>query len=145
MKTTTVVRMSERVVLPTVLAISLADGTAAAQAVLTSHVEHWSAPENFGATHFTQVEDTRTRCYSEQASRWTKAMAKRFRELVRKEALGNLTNDESVELERLARDRRDLLHPRTIEEVLWEAKQRKVTAKLIEALREYVEFHRAPH
>ncbi|MDH7502016.1 MAG: hypothetical protein QHJ82_04780 [Verrucomicrobiota bacterium] len=145
MKTTTVVQMSGRVLLPTVLAIGLADGTTAGQAVLTSHVEHWSAPEKFRAPHFTQMEDTRTRAYSEQASQWTKAMAKRFRELVRKDAFGDLTNAESLELEQLARDRRNLLHPRTIEEVLWEAKQREVTAKLLEALREYVEFHQATH
>jgi|GEM_PF-2076874 hypothetical protein len=145
MKTTTVVQMSERVLLPAVLAISLADGTGAEQAVMTSPVEHWSVPENFRAPHFTQVEDARTRSYREQATQWTKAMAKRFRELVRKEALGNLTDAESAELEQLTCDRRNLLHPRTIEEVLWEAKQRKVTAKLLEALREYVEFHQTPH
>lgn len=145
MKATTIARVQMGAWLPALLTTSLADGTATERDVLPSCIEHGSAPEDFQPAEFAEVTADPIRSYSEPASEWTAAMTKRFRELVRKEALENLSPAEAVELERLTRDRRNLQHPRTVEEVLWETRQREVTARLIEALREYVEFHQAPH
>ncbi|HRT10329.1 MAG TPA: hypothetical protein P5233_18255 [Candidatus Paceibacterota bacterium] len=141
MKTTTIARIPKMAFLPAVLAASLDDGTAVEQAMLPACVEHTSAPQDFQSSGFAQVEATQVRTYFQPASEWTKSMARRFRELARKEALGELNEDEAAELERLARERRELQHPRTVEEVLWETKQREVTGKLVQALRNYVEFH----
>lgn len=143
MKTTTIARVHMKALLPAVLAVGLADGTGTAQAVLPADVEHASAPRDFQPTGFVHGEATQVRTYIQPASEWTKIMARRFRELARKEALGELSGEEAGELERLARDRRDLQHPRTVEEVLWEARQREVTGRLVQALRDYVEFHHA--
>lgn len=141
MKATTIARVQMKALLPAVLATSLADGTASQRAILPAHVEHESAQEDFRLPEFNQVETPQARSYNEPATEWTKGMAKRFADLVRKEALDDLDAGEAAELERLTRDRRDLQHPRTVEEVLWETKQREVTGKLVQALREYVEFH----
>ena len=96
----------------------------------------------------TPAEETdaiQTRAYTKPATEWTRQMAKRFREMAKKEALGTIVADEMKELERLTQDRRNLEYPRPAEEVLWEYNQRQVTANLVQALKEYVQFHNLPH
>ncbi len=143
MKAPTFARVRLQALMPALLAASSTDGTAEEQAVLSAHVEQSFTPSTYLPAGVTEVETSLVRSYKEPASEWTKSMAKRFRELARKEALGTISEAELAELEQLARDRRLLQHPRTVEEVLWETKQQAVTAKLVQALREYVEFHQA--
>lgn len=74
--------------------------------------------------------------------RWNTAAKRRFKELVVSEALGTLSVEEAQELEALTVLRRQNEHPRAPEEILWDYRQQQVTAKLLEALHRYVEFHR---
>lgn len=74
---------------------------------------------------------------------WTKAHENRFAELAEKEALGDLSADGAVDLERLTQLRRGLKNSRPGVEILWEYEQRKLTHDLLKALNRYVTFHKA--
>jgi hypothetical protein len=75
---------------------------------------------------------------------WTPSHEKKFLQLAGREATGELTGDETSELERLSQMRRGLKNPRSGEELLWEYQQRELTRDLISALSRYVTFHNPP-
>ena len=80
-----------------------------------------------------------------QPTEWSPAFKGRFAELVRKEALSQLTLEELAELESLTELRERTVYPRSASEILWERKSQKVTKELMKALEAYVEFHRPSH
>jgi hypothetical protein len=143
---TTIARIQAKTVLPVVVAATIVEGTItdqAAPAVVTGHFsDEQPAVQPLAMT---EGETQPTRTYDEPATEWTKTMAKRFRELAKKEALSTIAPEELRELERLTRDRRNLEYPRPADEVLWELRQRRVTGNLVQALKVYVEFHTFPH
>lgn len=75
---------------------------------------------------------------------WTPGHEQRFLELAGREATGELTPQDSADLERLSQMRRGLRNPRRGEELLWEYEQRQLTRDLISALSRYVTFHNPP-
>jgi hypothetical protein len=75
------------------------------------------------------------------AEHWNVGKNAEFRKLAEKEALGNLTPEEALELDSLTRLRRQKNYPRTADEILWHRRQQKLTRGLLEALKDYVEFH----
>jgi len=75
---------------------------------------------------------------------WTPEQEKKFLDLAGREAIGNLTSQDTAELERLSQLRRGLKNPRRGEELLWEYEQRELTRDLISALSRYVTFHHPP-
>lgn len=79
------------------------------------------------------------------AGMWTAEKGQRFRELARRESLGDLPVEEQAELEELTRLRRSVKNPRSADEILWERRQNRVTNELVRALQNYVEFHKTPH
>jgi nitrate reductase cytochrome c-type subunit len=147
MNTVTIARIQAKAVLPVVLAAPFVEGVMAEQATaavadvgqFTDQARTIPAAARIG----TEADQTRT--YAAQATEWTRAMAKRFRELAKQEALGTIGAGEQQELERLTQDRRHLEYPRSPDEVLWEIDQRQVTANLVQALKKYVEFHQGAH
>jgi hypothetical protein len=78
-------------------------------------------------------------------TRWTPKMEQRFSKLVNKNALSSLTPDEQTELRRLQKHRRNLHHPRTVEEIELEYEQREATRRLVEAFQGYVKVFKVPH
>lgn len=144
MNMTTIARIHAKAVLPALLVANIAEGSATDKPAAAVVVGQFSDQDGVRPTAVEETETRQTRAYAETATEWTKAMTKRFRELTRKEALGTIAATELNELEQLTRDRRNLEYPRPAEEVLWEVGQRQVTAKLVDALRDYVEFHQAP-
>jgi hypothetical protein len=76
---------------------------------------------------------------------WTSALESKFRRLAESKALNDLSLKGKIEFERLAALRRQLKNPRTGEDVLIEYEQRLLTRKLVNALTEYVTFHKSPH
>jgi hypothetical protein len=87
------------------------------------------------------TESSQTITYKEAAKEWTKQMARRFEELAIAEALGTITREQASELEALTKDRRSLEYPRTVEEMLWEHKQRRVATELLNAVKAYAKFY----
>lgn len=75
---------------------------------------------------------------------WSSEKDTRFRELVRKEALQEVSVEESAELEVLTRLRRAEKYPRSADEILWQRRQQSLTRDLVQALQAYVEFHETP-
>lgn len=73
---------------------------------------------------------------------WSPAKNIRFKELARAEAIRDLSIGEILELDDLTKLRRDTKHPRTADEILWQRRQQKLTNKLLDALVDYVEFHK---
>jgi len=65
---------------------------------------------------------------------WKKIHERRFRELGRREALGTIAADESLELEDLAQARRDLVFPRSADQIIAEIRRRDAVAKLVQAI-----------
>ncbi|MBI2928790.1 MAG: hypothetical protein HYY24_24265 [Verrucomicrobia bacterium] len=145
MKTTTIARIHAKAVLPALLVANMAEGSVADKPAPAVVVGQFSDQEAFRPAAVAETETRQTRAYTEAATEWTKAMARRFRELAKTEALGSIAPEEMQELERLTHDRRNLEYPRPAEEVLWEVRQRRVTGNLVQALKAYVEFHRLPH
>lgn len=141
MKTTTIARLHAKAVLPALLVASVTESSVADQAAPSVVVGHFSDSETLSPGNVVEAEVRPTFIYNAIATEWTKAMAKRFSELARKEALGSISDEEMMELEGLTHDRRNLEHPRTADEVLWEVNQRHVTANLVQALKDYVQFH----
>ena len=141
----TIARIHAKAVLPALLMTTVAEGSIADNPTTAIVAGHFSDQEASQPAAVDKTEIRQTRAYSEGATQWTKAMAKRFRELAKKEALDTITGEEVVELERLTHDRRHLQYPRSAEEVLWECDQRQITANLVQALKDYVEFHTPPH
>jgi hypothetical protein len=144
MHMTTIARLHAKAVLPALLVANMAEGSVAEKATTTVVAGQFSDQDGLRPVALEETETRQTRAYTEPATEWTKAMAKRFRELTRKEALGTIAPEELGELERLTRDRRNLEYPRPADEVLWEINQRQVTANLVHALKEYVQFHQTP-
>lgn len=68
----------------------------------------------------------------------------RFKELARKEMMNNMTAVEWAELDSLAALRRQAKFPLSADQILWQRKQSALTQKLLEALKEYVDFHNTP-
>lgn len=141
----TIARIKATAVLPALLVTSIAEGSVADKPATAVVGGQFSDQEALRPTAVEETETRQTRAYTETATEWTKAMARRFRELARKEALGTIGDEEMQELERLTRDRRNLEYPRPGEEVLWEYNQREVTANLVQALKDYVRFYTPPH
>ncbi len=147
MNVVTIARIQAKAVLPAMLVATFAEGVMAEKA----------APAVVAVGQFTDqcpalppagmnaAEPQQTRTYTAPATEWTRAMAKRFRELAKREALGVIARGEMQELEHLAQERRNLEYPRPADEVLWELNQRQVTADLIGALKKYVQFHQGTH
>ena len=74
--------------------------------------------------------------------RWWSAEANlRFKELARKDAMGELTAHEWAELDSLLALRREAKFPQSADQILWRRKQKAVTENLLTALQQYVEFH----
>jgi hypothetical protein len=69
---------------------------------------------------------------------WSKSVGRRFRDLVRKEALDQITETELAELETLQAARRSLVSPRTPEEIISSIRQQRAMEKLVSALNECV-------
>jgi hypothetical protein len=139
-----IAQIHAKAVLPALLVIaegSIADRPDAAMAI---QMGSFSESEVMSPLPMEETETRPTRAYTEESKEWTQAMAKRFGELAKKEALDTIALNEVQELEQLTRDRRNLKYPRPAEEVLWEANQRQVTANLVQALKDYVELHKLP-
>ncbi len=79
--------------------------------------------------------------FRKSETEWTTQHEKRFKKLASLVALERQSEVELEELQKLQVLRRRLHHPRAAEEILWEHKQRKITANLIAALSQYVTFH----
>lgn len=141
---TTIARIHANAVLPALLVANMAEGSVTEKPAATMVVGQFSDQDGVRPAAVEETETRQTRAYTEAATEWTKAMARRFRELTRKEALSIIAPEELQELERLTRDRRNLEYPRPADEVLWEINQRQVTANLVQALKEYVQFHQTP-
>lgn len=144
MNTTPIARIHAKAVLPALLVANIAEGSMADKPAPAVVVGQFTDQEGVQPVAGEETETHQTRAYAEAATEWTKAMARRFRELARKEALGTIAAEEASELERLTRERRNLEYPRPADEVLWEINQRQVTANLVHALKDYVQFHQAP-
>jgi len=75
---------------------------------------------------------------------WSAEANIRFKELARKEVMGDVTPSEWAELDSLAALRRQAKFPLSADQILWQRKQSALTQNLLEALKEYVEFHNNP-
>ena len=71
---------------------------------------------------------------------WTQKMERQFLRYAEREALGKLSPNERVELDRLSNLRFRLKTPRKGEEILMEFQQRQVMNDLLQALQRYVQF-----
>lgn len=71
---------------------------------------------------------------------WTRKLERQYQALAEAEALGKLTEAEADELAHLADERRGLVPTRSEEEILLEHSRRLETRRLIDNLRNYVEF-----
>jgi hypothetical protein len=80
----------------------------------------------------------------DEEKEWSESEQKRFEELAVAEAVGELNDDDVLELEQLSQVRRSVQQPRSGDEVLWEFEQRRLTAELLETLSRYVEFYEGP-
>ena len=74
---------------------------------------------------------------------WTTDHEERFALLAGREATGELTGEQSRELEHLSALRRGMKNSRLGEELVWEYQQRELTRELIKALDRYVSFHKS--
>ena len=145
MSTVTIARIRAKAVLPAVLVASLPEHAFVEKLAPAVVAGQFSEQQPIRSSAVEETEAFQTRAYTKPATEWTRQMARRFRELAKKEAFGSITADELTELERLTQDRRNLEYPRPAEEVLWEYNQRQVNANLVHALKEYVQFHSFPH
>ena len=75
---------------------------------------------------------------------WPRNIEPRFRALIRKSALGMISREDDQELSVLLAVRRVQRQVRSFEQILWEDEQNRLLRKLLEALREYVEFQEEP-
>jgi hypothetical protein len=73
--------------------------------------------------------------------RWSAEANLRFKELARKDAMDQLAAQEWAEFDSLLALRRDAKFPRSADQILWQRKQKAVTENLLNALKQYVEFH----
>lgn len=70
----------------------------------------------------------------ERPTSWTKALARRFHELSKKEALEQINPEEQGELDALTVTRRELQFPRSADDIIAEIRQREAITKLVQAL-----------
>ena len=77
-------------------------------------------------------------------TRWSAEANIRFKELARKDVMGELTAREWAELDSLLALRRQAKFPLSADQILWQRKQNALTDKLLSALKEYVDFHNLP-
>lgn len=147
MNAVTIARIQAKAVLPAMLVATYAEGVMADKATPAAIAMNYFTDQTpaLPRAAMDEAESQQTRTYSAPATEWTRAMAKRFRELAKKEALDTIAPREMEELERLTQERRILKFPRPADEVLWELNQRRVTADLIGALNKYVQFHQRAH
>lgn len=75
--------------------------------------------------------------------RWSAEKNARFKELACMEALGDISVEGLAELESLTRIRRFARYPRSADEILWHRHQQNLARRLVQALKDYVEFHEA--
>jgi hypothetical protein len=76
--------------------------------------------------------------------KWSAQANIRFKELARKDAMDELTAREWAELDSLSDLRRQAKFPLSADQILWQRKQKSVTQNLLNAIKEYVEFHDFP-
>lgn len=76
--------------------------------------------------------------------KWSAQANLRFKELARKDAMDQLTAHEWAELDSLSALRRQAKFPLSADQILRQRKQKAVTENLLNALKEYVEFHDFP-
>lgn len=145
MSMVTIARIRAKAVLPAVLVVTMPENSVVEKPTPAVVVGQFSEQQPIRSSAAEETDSVQTRAYTRPATEWTRQMARRFRELAKKEALGMIAGDEMAELERLTHDRRNLEYPRPVEEVFWEYNQRQVTANLVHALKEYVQFHTFPH
>ena len=80
-----------------------------------------------------------------EITEWTPKLESKFRRLAEAKALNTLSLKGKVEFEKLMVLRRQLKNPRRGEEVLIEYRQRMLTRNLVNALSQYVSFHKMSH
>ncbi len=73
---------------------------------------------------------------------WTPKLEAKFNRLAQSKALNQLSIIANVEFEKLSAYRRQLKNPRTGEEVIAEYEQRMLTRDLVQALANYVNWHK---
>lgn len=76
---------------------------------------------------------------------WEEDSEARFEALARKEALGTISQSEYVELENLTRTRRNAREARSGLEIVEAYYRGRHVARMLEALRGYVDFEKGPH
>lgn len=79
-----------------------------------------------------------------QPRRWTRTLEREFDRLAVKEALGTLEEREIPRFQRLIQSRRQLLCPRTDEEIRLERSRRAATMKALKKLEAYLAGSVAP-
>jgi hypothetical protein len=76
--------------------------------------------------------------------RWDAEKGMRFKDLAQKEAVGDISVEELVELDFLSVLRTRHKNPMKADEILWQRRQRSLTRAMIDSLKQYVEFHHVP-
>lgn len=106
-----------------------------------------SIPYSFVSNSTTTLLDSSSIQRSSQAlssvvhQNWSAQANIRFKELARKDVMDQLTAREWAELDSLSALRRQAKFPLSADQILWQRKQKAVTENLLNALKEYVEFH----
>jgi hypothetical protein len=92
-------------------------------------------------TDFSSVNTSSTLLARKAEVEWTAASGIRFKQLIRKKALGDITIAELVEFKALSELRSKTLFPLTADQILLQRRQRNAAARLLEVVKEYAESH----
>ena len=112
MSMVTIARIHAKAVLPAVLVATIPDSSFTDKPAPAIVVGQCSEQQAIRSSAEEETDVQQTRAYTQPATEWTKAMARRFRELAKQEALGRISAEEMQELENLTHDRRNLEYPR---------------------------------
>lgn len=93
------------------------------------------------ATDFSSVNSSNTLLTTNARAEWTAASGIRFKQLIRKKALDDITIAELVEFKALSELRSKSLFPLTADQILLQRRQRNAAARLLEVVKEYAESH----
>lgn len=97
-----------------------------------------------GISHISDIRSSSLILESKQREGWTAQKGLRFKELIRKNAAGQISIPELAEFKSLSALRRREKFPLNADQILWQRKQDIITDKLLSVLKEYAEFHNIP-
>jgi hypothetical protein len=92
-------------------------------------------------TDFSSGNTSSTVLARKAEAEWTATSGIRFKQLIRKKALDDITIAELVEFKTLSELRSKTLFPLSADQILLQRRQRNAAARLLEVVKEYAESH----